>query len=126
MEITLFEPRCGIDTLYTNNKMYTYKVIAFLLDGYRNTAAHEAKLDSFICACKDSTWINYDQCAISIFKKSKYTNNENVKRNHYIIYDYSYEHDYIGMYHWSKEIGFTKVIQKGKEYVSDVICKEKK
>ncbi|MFZ4474511.1 MAG: hypothetical protein ACOYPR_04910 [Saprospiraceae bacterium] len=124
MEISLLEPWCHIDTFYINSNILISKKITFLVNGYRNTAAHEAKLDSFICASKDSTWINY-KCVMPVFKKSKYTNNENVKRNHYIIYDYSYEHDYIGEYHWSKETGFYKVIQKGKEYVGDVICKEK-
>jgi len=123
MEMTLFEPRCRTDTLMNNNKIYRYKVTPYLVDGYQNTAAHEAKIDSFVCAIRDSTWDDYDECLIPIYKKSKYTNSKNIKNNPHDIYEYSQENDFIYQYRWSNEIGYTKTVQKGKEHFDDVICK---
>ena len=125
MEMTLFEPKCRVDTLITNNKMYTYKVITFLVDGYKNTAAHEAKLDSFVCASWDSTWTDYAECVIPIYKKSKYTNNDNIKNNPHHYYEYS-QNDFIYQYYWSKEIGYTKTVENGREYFDGVMCKQKR
>ena len=114
MEISFFEPKCRIDTLLANNKMYTYKVIAFLVVGYKNTAPHEAKLDSLICASWDSTWNDYTECVIPVYTKSKHINNENIKENPRDYYEYS-DNDYIFQYYWSKELGYIKTVEKGKE-----------
>jgi len=122
MEMTLFEPRCRIDTIITNNTMFRYKVIAYLVDGYQNTAAHEARLDSFVCAIRDSTWDDYTECLILIYKKSKYTNNENIKKNPRDIYEYSQDNDHIYQYYWRKRTGYTKTCVKGKEYFDTVLC----
>ncbi len=123
MEITLFEPKCRVDTLINNNKIFTYNVISYLVEGYQSSAAHEAKLDSFVCAIRDSTWANYAQCLILVYKKSKHINNENIKKNPHDYYDYSQESDFIYQYRWSKQIGYTKTAGNGKEYFDNVMCK---
>ncbi len=105
--------------------MFTYKVIQYLVGGYQNTAAHEAKLDSFVCAARDSTWTDYAQCVITIYKKSKYTNNENIKKNPHHYYNYS-QNDFIYQYRWSDEIGYTKTSEKVKIYFDRVVCKQNK
>ena len=123
MKITIFEPQCRVDTLINNNKMSTYLVIPYLVEGYKNTAAHEVRLDSFICAKHDSTWSNYADCLFPIYKKSKYTNNENIKKHPEDIYEYSNENDFLFEYRWSKEIGYTKLFLKFKSHNDKVICK---
>lgn len=106
--------------------MFRYKVISYLVDGYRNTAAHEAKLDSFICASWDSTWADYAECVIPIHKKSRHINNENIKKNPHDYYDYPDESEYVYFYRWSKGIGLTKTVRKGNLYFDGVLCKEQR
>lgn len=126
MEMTLFEPLCRIDTIITNNKMYRYKVTPYLVDGYKNTAAHEAKIDSFVCEIRDSTWDEYAEYLIPIYKKSRYTNNENIKNNPHDIYDYSQENDLMYQYRWSIGRGYNKETIKGKEYYEGVMCRQRR
>lgn len=123
MKFSLFNPGCGIDTFISNNNMYIYKTNAYLITGFQNTAAHESKIDSFVCSLQDSTWGRYNECRILIYKKSKHTNNEYISKNPRDLDRYSMDNDFLYWYTWGNGIVYSKVAIKGKKYYDDVMCK---
>jgi hypothetical protein len=125
MEMILFEPVCRIDTI-NNNTINTYKIVSYLADGYYNSAAHEAKIDSFVCSIQDSTWSAYDQCIIQIYQKSKYTNNEYIAKNPRDLDRYSQDNDFLYRYVWANGIFYSKIYLKGKSHYDDLMCNEKR
>lgn len=123
MKFSLFNPVCGIDTVLNNNNIYVYITSAYLITGFQNTAAHEAKIDSFVCSIQDSTWGRYSECRILIYKKSKYTNNEYISKNPRDLDRYSMDNDFLYWYTWANGIVYSKVSIKGQKHYDDLMCK---
>lgn len=122
MKMSLFEPVCWIDTFKHDNKVNTFKIVSYLVDHYQNTAAYEHRIDSFVCTIPDSTWLVYDECNIQIYKKSKHTNNEHIKKEPRALYRYSQENDFLYQYRWMKGSYYSKISMKGKLFYQNIIC----
>ncbi|MBN8681057.1 MAG: hypothetical protein J0L99_00320 [Chitinophagales bacterium] len=126
MKFILFTPACGTHSALNNNNIYTYRTDAYLITSFQNTAAHEAKIDSFVCTIQDSTWARYTECFILIYKKSKYTNNEYTAKNPRDLDRYSMDNDFLYWYTWANGRLYSKVAIKGYKFYEDVMCIESK
>ena len=122
LEISIFEPVCRVDTIRHKDKFSTCLIISYLVNGYHSSPEHEIRLDSFVCTIQDSTWNTYDQCLIQFYKKSYYTNNENITRNPRDLDRYSQENDFLYQYRWSNGVFYSKVSMKGKPYYDKIMC----
>ena len=126
MKFILFNPVCKIDTFTNKNNIYIRKTNAYLITGFQNNAAHEAKIDSFVCSLQDSTWERYSECYILIYKESKYTNNEYISKNPRDLDRYSMDTDFLYWYTWANGIVYSKVAIKGQKFYDDIMCNEKR
>jgi hypothetical protein len=123
IEMTPFEPVCYIDTVDYDGHRRTIKVISYLVEGFKDTAIHEAKLDSMVCSTRDTSWLKNDKCIIQIYKKSKITNNEHIKKNRKDLDRYSMDNDFLYAYDWTVQYGFSKISIKGKTHLNSVMCR---
>jgi hypothetical protein len=123
IEMTLFEPVCYIDSADLNGHRRSIKVLSYLVEDFKYTAIHEAKLDSMVCSTRDASWLKHDECIIQIYKKSKITNNEHIKKNRKDIDRYSMDNDFLYVYNWTVQYGFSKIYRKGKTHLKSVMCK---
>jgi hypothetical protein len=75
---------------------------SYIVENYVDDEINNRKIDSFACIVADSFYQSYTSFHIAFYRKTKITNNENIKLIPQDINDYSYSNDLIIEHSWSQ------------------------
>lgn len=86
----------SLDSIYYQQNILSKK--SYLVDGYDNTYIED--IDKHFCSLNiDSLYARYQSSfSIIYFRKSNFTNNEELRNGDRVLYDYSYDNDHIVVY----------------------------
>ena len=86
----------SLDSIYYQQNILSKK--SYLVNGYDNTYIED--IDKHFCSLNiDSLYGRYQSSfSIIYFRKSNFTNNEELRNGDRVLYDYSYDNDHIVVY----------------------------